>query len=122
MAEFHRAYDLVVSPTLATPRLGVLRTDNHDLEAYRRELVAFMPFTQVFNPSPGLRPTFRSASCSARLLAARRHYSGWRVSSRRRDLGFIAFHMRRDDDGAGGKSAGPGGIAAHSFANKALAK
>ena len=51
MAEFHRAYDLVVSPTLATPPppLGVLRTDNHDLEAYRRELVAFMPFTQLFN-------------------------------------------------------------------------
>lgn len=51
MAEFHRAYDLVVSPTLATPPppLGVLRTDNHDLEAYRHELFAFMPFTQLFN-------------------------------------------------------------------------
>ena len=51
MAEFHKVYDLVVSPTLAKPPapLGVLRTDNDDLEAYRRELVAFMPFTQLFN-------------------------------------------------------------------------
>ena len=51
MAAFHKVYDLVVSPTLAKPPvpLGVLRTDNDDLEAYRRELVAFMPFTQLFN-------------------------------------------------------------------------
>jgi amidase len=51
MAAFHRVYDLVLSPTLAKPPvpLGVLRTDNGDLEAYRRELVAFMPFTQLFN-------------------------------------------------------------------------
>jgi len=51
MAAFHKVYDLVVSPTLAKPPvpLGVLRTDNDDLEAYRRELVSFMPFTQLFN-------------------------------------------------------------------------
>jgi amidase len=51
MAAFHKVYDLVVSPTLAKPPapLGELRTDNDDLEAYRRELVAFMPFTQLFN-------------------------------------------------------------------------
>jgi amidase len=51
MAAFHKVYDLVLSPTLAKPPvpLGVLRTDSRDLEAYRRELVAFMPFTQLFN-------------------------------------------------------------------------
>jgi amidase len=51
MAAFHKDYDLVVSPTLAKPPLplGALRTDSHDLEAYRRELVAFMPFTQLSN-------------------------------------------------------------------------
>jgi amidase len=51
MAAFHEAYDLVMSPTLAKPPppLGALRTDNPDLNAYRRELVAFMPFTQLFN-------------------------------------------------------------------------
>ena len=51
MAAFHESYDLVLSPTLATPPppLGVLRTDNADLEAYGRALVAFMPFTQLFN-------------------------------------------------------------------------
>jgi amidase len=27
----------------------LLRTDTGDLEAYRHELVAFMPFTQLFN-------------------------------------------------------------------------
>jgi amidase len=51
MAAFHKAHDLVLSPTLAKPPvpLGSLRTDTGDLEAYRRELVAFMPFTQLFN-------------------------------------------------------------------------
>jgi amidase len=51
MATFHKVYDLVLSPTLAKPPvpLGVLRTDSRDLEAYRRDLVAFMPFTQLFN-------------------------------------------------------------------------
>jgi amidase len=51
MAAFHKVYDLVLSPTLAKPPvpLGVLRTDNSNLEAYNRELVAFMPFTQLFN-------------------------------------------------------------------------
>jgi amidase len=51
MAAFHEAYDLVMSPTLAKPPppLGALRTNNPDLAAYRRELVAFMPFTQLFN-------------------------------------------------------------------------
>jgi Asp-tRNA(Asn)/Glu-tRNA(Gln) amidotransferase A subunit family amidase len=51
MAAFHETYDIVLSPTLATPAppLGVLRTDNADLEAYGRALVAFMPFTQLFN-------------------------------------------------------------------------
>jgi amidase len=51
MAAFHKVYDLVLSPTLAKPPvpLGVLRTDSRDLEAYRRDLVAFMPFTQLFN-------------------------------------------------------------------------
>ncbi len=51
MAAFHKSYDLVMSPTLAKPPppLGLLRTDNHDLEAYSREVVAFMPFTQLFN-------------------------------------------------------------------------
>jgi Asp-tRNA(Asn)/Glu-tRNA(Gln) amidotransferase A subunit family amidase len=51
MAEFHKVYDLVMSPTLAKPPvpIGALRTDSHDLETYRRELVAFVPFTQLFN-------------------------------------------------------------------------
>jgi amidase len=51
MAAFHETYDVILSPTLAMPAppLGVLRTDNADLEAYGRALVAFMPFTQLFN-------------------------------------------------------------------------
>ena len=51
MAAFHERYDVILSPTLATPPppLGVLRTDNADLEAYGQALVAFMPFTQLFN-------------------------------------------------------------------------
>jgi Asp-tRNA(Asn)/Glu-tRNA(Gln) amidotransferase A subunit family amidase len=51
MAAFHQTYDVVLSPTLAKPPvpLGVLRTDNPDLEAYGRALVEFMPFTQLFN-------------------------------------------------------------------------
>ena len=51
MAAFHETFDLILSPTLATPPppLGVLRTDTADLEGYGRALGEFMPFTQVFN-------------------------------------------------------------------------
>ena len=51
MAAFHERHDVILSPTLATPAppLGALRTDNADLDAYGRALVAFMPFTQLFN-------------------------------------------------------------------------
>ncbi len=51
MAEFHRGFDVILSPTLAKPPipLGILRTDNPDIEAYGRALVEFMPFTQLFN-------------------------------------------------------------------------
>jgi amidase len=51
VAAFHKVYDLVMSPTSAKPPppLGALRTDNTDLATYRRELVAFIPFTQLFN-------------------------------------------------------------------------
>ena len=51
MAAFHETYDVILSPTLAQAPvpLGVLRTDNADLDAYGRALVAFMPFTQLFN-------------------------------------------------------------------------
>jgi Asp-tRNA(Asn)/Glu-tRNA(Gln) amidotransferase A subunit family amidase len=51
MAAFHEVYDFVLSPTLAKPPvpLGVLRTDNPDLDGYVRALAEFMPFTQVFN-------------------------------------------------------------------------
>ena len=42
-----------MSPTLAQPPipLGILRTDNPDLDAYSRALQDFMPFTQLFNIS-----------------------------------------------------------------------
>ena len=51
MAGFHENYDMILSPTLAKPpvALGTLRTDNPDIEAYRRALVEFIPFTQLFN-------------------------------------------------------------------------
>jgi Asp-tRNA(Asn)/Glu-tRNA(Gln) amidotransferase A subunit family amidase len=51
MAAFHETYDVILSPTLAQAPipLGVLRTDNPDLDAYARALAAFMPFTQLFN-------------------------------------------------------------------------
>jgi Asp-tRNA(Asn)/Glu-tRNA(Gln) amidotransferase A subunit family amidase len=51
MAGFHETYDMILSPTLAKPpvSLGTLRTDNPDIEAYRRALVEFIPFTQLFN-------------------------------------------------------------------------
>ena len=51
MAAFHESYDIILSPTLATPPplLGALRTDNADMQAYGQALAAFMPFTQLFN-------------------------------------------------------------------------
>jgi Asp-tRNA(Asn)/Glu-tRNA(Gln) amidotransferase A subunit family amidase len=53
MADFHRRFDMVMSPTLAqTPLpLGILRTDAPDVAAYGRALAQFMPFTQLFNIS-----------------------------------------------------------------------
>ncbi len=53
MADFHDRFDIVTSPTLAQPPipLGILRTDNPDLDAYSRALHGFMPFTQLFNIS-----------------------------------------------------------------------
>ncbi len=51
MAEFHRSFDVILSPTLAKPPvpLGTLRTENPDIEAYGRALAEFIPFTQLFN-------------------------------------------------------------------------
>ena len=51
MAEFHSRFDIVMSPTLGQVpvRLGVQRTDNPDIEEYRRALAEFSPFTQMFN-------------------------------------------------------------------------
>jgi amidase len=51
MAEFHRNFDMVMSPTLAQVPvpLGVQRTDNPDLKAYGHALAEFTPFTQLFN-------------------------------------------------------------------------
>jgi amidase len=51
MADFHRSFDLVMSPTLAKVPLplGVLHTNNPDLQSYRQALAAFTPFTQLFN-------------------------------------------------------------------------
>lgn len=51
MAEFHESYDIILSPTLAKPpiALGPMRTDNPDVAAYTATVLAFMPFTQLFN-------------------------------------------------------------------------
>ncbi|PVA11997.1 amidase [Pelagivirga sediminicola] len=51
MAELHARYDLILSPTLATPppKLGIQRTDTDDIKAYRSALTAFTPYTQLFN-------------------------------------------------------------------------
>ena len=51
MAEFHERYDIILSPTLAKPpiSLGPMRTDNPDVSAYTATVLAFMPFTQLFN-------------------------------------------------------------------------
>lgn len=53
MAHFHRSYDILLSPTLATPPvlLGVHHTDNPDLQAWRRAMREFSPFTSLFNMS-----------------------------------------------------------------------
>jgi Asp-tRNA(Asn)/Glu-tRNA(Gln) amidotransferase A subunit family amidase len=51
MARFQEAFDVVLSPTLAKPPipLGVLSLSAPSAEDYGRELVAFMPFTQLYN-------------------------------------------------------------------------
>jgi amidase len=51
MADFHRTFDVVMSPTLAKVPLplGVLHTTNPDIQSYRQALAAFIPFTQLFN-------------------------------------------------------------------------
>ena len=51
MATFHEDYDVIMSPTLGQVPvpLGVQHTNNQDLEAYRRALARFTPFTQLFN-------------------------------------------------------------------------
>jgi Asp-tRNA(Asn)/Glu-tRNA(Gln) amidotransferase A subunit family amidase len=51
MAEFHQRFDVILSPTLANPPLdlGVMYSDNPDVEAYTEAVLAFMPFTQVYN-------------------------------------------------------------------------
>ncbi len=51
MADFHKSFDVVMSPTLAQPPvlLGTQHTNNPDSEAYGRALAAFIPFTQLFN-------------------------------------------------------------------------
>lgn len=51
MADFHRRFDVILSPTLAKPPLdlGVMRSDSADVEAYTKAVIEFMPFTQVFN-------------------------------------------------------------------------
>jgi Asp-tRNA(Asn)/Glu-tRNA(Gln) amidotransferase A subunit family amidase len=51
MAEFHERHDVILSPTLAKPpiELGPMRTDNPDVAEYTATVLAFMPFTQVFN-------------------------------------------------------------------------
>ncbi len=51
MAQFHDRYDVILSPTLAKPpiELGPMRTDHPDVADYTATVLAFMPFTQVFN-------------------------------------------------------------------------
>jgi Asp-tRNA(Asn)/Glu-tRNA(Gln) amidotransferase A subunit family amidase len=51
MAEFHRRFDVVVSPTLGQPpvRLGPLSMNNPDPEAYVAAIRRFSPFTNLFN-------------------------------------------------------------------------
>lgn len=51
MADMHSRFDVILSPTLATPppELGVQRTDTDDLDEYRTALTRFSPFTQLYN-------------------------------------------------------------------------
>lgn len=53
MAQFHQTYDILLSPTLATPPmpLGAHHMDNPDLEGWRRAMREFSPFTSLFNMS-----------------------------------------------------------------------
>ena len=53
MAGFHRTYDVLMSPTLATPpvALGAHHMDNPDLAAWRDAMRTFSPFTSSFNMS-----------------------------------------------------------------------
>ncbi|TAJ90873.1 amidase [Reyranella sp.] len=53
MAAFHQTYDILLSPTLATPPvpLGAHHMDNPDPAAWREAMRAFSPFTSLFNMS-----------------------------------------------------------------------
>ncbi len=53
MANFHRTYDLLLSPTLATPapKLGPLHMNGTDLETFGKLVGAMSPFTAVMNMS-----------------------------------------------------------------------
>jgi len=53
MAAFHERYDVLMSPTTAQPAvlLGVQHTNNPDLDAYRKGILAFAPFTSFANHS-----------------------------------------------------------------------
>ena len=53
MATFHRTYDVLLSPTLATPpaKLGIHHMDGSDLAAWRDAMRTYSPFTGLFNMS-----------------------------------------------------------------------
>jgi amidase len=53
MAAFHETYDVLMSPTTAQPAvlLGTLHTDTPDLDAYRKAMLGFSPFTSFANHS-----------------------------------------------------------------------